>query len=244
MTGVLLKDAIWFISQLDPGDPRNASDEDVAAVAPLLSLQRMPRGEVLFRPRVVPRGVWAVRRGVVELAVGAGSNRRIVDVAKRGELVGMPYALLSRRADVTARTVTCVEAIFCRGDIRGLLDASPHLARLCLEKTSWQLLETRERIIELLGGTLAQRLARLLITESDEQRLPMSQSQIAQMLGAQRSSVNRALRSFEDQGVLRLRYASVEIVEPERLKAIAHSRGATAEAASRPTDPAPSPRLS
>ncbi|HEX2030710.1 MAG TPA: Crp/Fnr family transcriptional regulator [Actinomycetota bacterium] len=184
-------------------------------------MRRMARGEVLFAPGDVPNGAWAIRRGLVELSVGAGRGRGIVDIAKRGELVGLSYALLDRPADVTARTVTSVEALFLAMDVRRLLETTPSLARLLLQEMSRQVLETRARIRQLLGRTLSERIARLLMGEAEGRRLTVSQSAIAQMLGVQRSSVNRVLRSFEEQGWLRLSYASVEILDSGALEAMA-----------------------
>ncbi len=224
--GVAVKEAAWFIAQLESGDASRASDRDIATIAPLLASRRLSAGQVIFKAGGVPDGIWAIRRGLVELSVGAGRSRRIVDIAKPGQLVGLPYASLHRPADVTARALTTGDSLFLQ-EFDRLLQDSPQFARLSLRKVSSHIVETRARILELLGRTLPERLARLLITECEDGRLPVSQAHIAQMLGVQRSSVNRILRSLEEDRLVRLGYSRVEILEPERLERIAGSDGRT-----------------
>ena len=51
----------------------------------------------------------------------------------------------------------------------------------------------------------------------------MSQSELATMLGASRQSVNKQLRQFEDEGLIRLNYGTVVVLDRAGLEALASS---------------------
>jgi CRP-like cAMP-binding protein len=78
------------------------------------------------------------------------------------------------------------------------------------------------RVVELARGDLRTRIAALLVGETGATgviRLP--QATLAHLLGASRSSVNRILKEFENQGLLRVEYRRVEVLDVERLRAAA-----------------------
>lgn len=76
------------------------------------------------------------------------------------------------------------------------------------------------RLLELTTVDLRSQLAGLLIDETGGEpgtiRLPRSTR--TELLGASRPSVNRILKGFEAEGLLRLRYRQVEVVDVQGLR--------------------------
>jgi CRP-like cAMP-binding protein len=75
----------------------------------------------------------------------------------------------------------------------------------------------------------AQRLARRLLLMAGgygepgalRRVLKVSQEDLAMMLALSRQTVNQTLKQFELQGALQLRYAEIEIVDPDKLAVLA-----------------------
>jgi len=81
----------------------------------------------------------------------------------------------------------------------------------------------RNSDIDLLAGELGERssaggleaqIASVLLREADDQgEVRMTQSQLADLLGAQRSSVQRVLKSLAGAGLIELHYRRIELVD-------------------------------
>jgi len=82
---------------------------------------------------------------------------------------------------------------------------------------------------DVVSAPLPQRLARRLLAQAGtadpmmrvEVELRLSQSGLAQMLGASRSKVNAELRRLEQEGLLRLGYRRLYLLDVQRLCALA-----------------------
>lgn len=81
---------------------------------------------------------------------------------------------------------------------------------------------------DLAQLSLPQRLARRLLLVARDQhggrlapglpaRIRLSQEQLAQMLGVSRQTVNKALGSLAERGLLALHYGEIELLDPEAL---------------------------
>ena len=78
-----------------------------------------------------------------------------------------------------------------------------------------------------VGRPLAARVARRLCnlahgcgfdTHQPRHHLRLTQEQLARMLGTTRSGVNKVLREFEQQGLVRLHYGEIELLQPSTLR--------------------------
>lgn len=78
-----------------------------------------------------------------------------------------------------------------------------------------------------LGRPLSERVRRRLLhlaqgcgegTRQPRRHLRLTQEQLARMLGTARPGVNKVLREFEQQGLIRLHYGEIELLEPAALK--------------------------
>jgi CRP-like cAMP-binding protein len=194
-----------------------------------LSRVQLEAGSVLYASGTVPKGVWIIRHGAVEVSEGAGSTRSVVGILRKGEIAGDLYALLNNRPPFTARCIEKTECWFLSADdLRKLLAAHPSLAIAWLCNLAARLSRARGRVLVVVGGTLPQRLARLLLGEAEEGVLRAPQGTIAQMLGARRTSVNKILKGWERRGIVHLGYATVTVDDVDALRTIVgEGRGAS-----------------
>lgn len=191
---------------------------DLDALAGHLQRREFRRGEVLVRSDEVPPGVWIVRGGVVELAVGPRRRRSVVKLLRDGDVEGDVAIVLGQRTAHEARAVTDGSALHLdRRSFDQLLTDHPVIARRWLANCMQRLRQSDRRIVQLLGTSVQEQVARLLLDEAVDGAVSLPQETLAAMLGVRRQSLNKALKELELMGVVRLAYARVQVRDVYRL---------------------------
>jgi CRP-like cAMP-binding protein len=195
------------------------SPPDLDALAASLQSRKLPAGAVLFAAGSGPSGVWMIQSGHVELSVGSGRRRAVVEMLKPGDVDGDIPLLLRMPPPYTARAIDPVECLYLTADgFDRLLAQRAQVARRWLTSVATRLAHSQNRLLGLLGGTLTQQTARLLLDEADETgQIALPQRTLAAMLGAQRPSVNKVLRELAHQHLIELAYRSIRIMDRDGL---------------------------
>ena len=69
-------------------------------------------------------------------------------------------------------------------------------------------------LIDVLAGGLEAQLASVLLRQADDRgQVTLSQAQLAALLGVQRTSVQRVLKSLDDAGLVEVGYRRIELVD-------------------------------
>jgi CRP/FNR family transcriptional regulator, cAMP and macrophage regulator len=82
------------------------------------------------------------------------------------------------------------------------------------------------RLLALLGGSLAAQAASLLAEEAVDGRVELPQLTLAAMLGVARPSLNKVLKDLERDGLIKISYGTIEVLDRARLTARAPNRPA------------------
>lgn len=219
-----VRDAMWIMETLGTALTPSVTYEELGALAERLQRQRLERGQVLFKDGREPDGVWILTSGAVELSVKAGRARRIIQILKRGDTAGDAYLLLGIDPPCTARVVEEGEAFFINGqDVRTLIQRHAAICAVWLYNLACRVIQSRTRILEVLGESLRERVALVLTEEAQDHVLRLPQKAIAEMLGVQRTSLNKILKSFEAEALVELSYGKIVITNEKELLAIASS---------------------
>jgi CRP/FNR family transcriptional regulator, cAMP and macrophage regulator len=214
-----VRHAAWVARCVGRGDAAPLSPADITALATTLQTRSAAPGGVVFRSDQPATGVWIVRRGRVELAVGSGRRRAVVAVLRPGDVDGDIQLLLKANPPYTARALDEATLLFLpEADFEALLATRPTIARRWLYSVAARIAAGQERILELLGRSLPVQVPRLLDAEAIDGRVPLPQRTLAAMLGVQRPSLNKILKEFERDGLIAIRYAAIDIVNPTRLR--------------------------
>jgi CRP-like cAMP-binding protein len=217
-----VKDARWLVRNLSHHDSVDVADAAVDALASSFERQELARGQLLYEEGTIPAGAWAIRSGRVELSSRLGGKRSIVQILRAGAIAGDLPILLESPSMTTAHVGEEGSFLFVdTGSLRSLLKAHGDLSFLWLHNVSTELKAARIRILQLLGADLAQSVARVLVSEAVDERVDLPQSAIAELLGVQRTSVNRVLMTLGKSGVVDVSYGSVKIRDRVALTAIA-----------------------
>jgi len=165
-----------------------------------------------------------MRSGLVELVVGSGRRRSVVGLLRPGEVDGDLQLILGMAMPYAARAVEHSRVLVLEASrFEALLAEHPPIDRRWLSSIAARVASSQARIMQLLGRSLAEQTARLLLDESVEAKVGLPQRTLAAMLGAQRPSVNKVLRQFEDKQIISLGYGEVRILDTSALEKIAGS---------------------
>ena len=202
--------------------------EDREAFLALAHRRTFARDEVLCHEGDPADSLHLVERG--HLAVGgtlASGATATFTVLSPGDYFG-ELALLRADRRRTA-TVTALEPS------RTLAVAGTAFDRLCthnpgIERVVSVLLADRidilsRRLLETLYESLDRRVCRRLVDLADAYRdgdgavvIPLSQAQVADLVGATRPPVNQVLQRLADRDVVRLSRARIEVLDPAELR--------------------------
>ena len=214
--------AAWVAANLADAQRTPVTRADLDILGRHLIATIIERGEVLFDRGGVPRGVWILRSGAVELISGSGRDKAVVRILGPGEAVGDVQLIRGVPSMFKARAADHCESLFIPGaEFLELLASSATIARRWTSKLAVQVSRNHERITELLTSSLRARVVRFLLTESVDDAFSHSQSTIASMLGVHRSSVNEVLRELEASGAVEVGYRYISIMDREKLDQLA-----------------------
>lgn len=210
----LIRQAAWVARCVGRGAAAPLHPDDVATLAAMLSVRDFVTGSAVFKAGEAAGGVWIVRDGSVELSVGSGRRRAVVHLLHPGDVDGDIQLLLGMDMPYTGRALGDGTCLFMgRDDFEHLLATRPPIARRWLSSVAQRLAHSQARVLGLLGGSLTAQAARLLADEATGGQVALPQRTLAAMLGVQRPSLNKVLKELERDGLIRIGYASIEVLD-------------------------------
>jgi len=209
----------------------NLAPEPLQTFDSIRCVTAYPKGALLFVEGQAPVGIFLLCKGSVKMSVCAGSGKIVVvRMAKPGEILGLSATLSDRPYELTAETAEACQVSFVKQNayLRFLQD----YPEACFKVT--QQLSERYRLaceeVRWLGLLRAadQRLAKLLLDWStmhgkpeDYLELPLTQEDIAQLIGTARETVSRLFIHLKNEGVIDWAGPVLIIRNRSRLKDIA-----------------------
>jgi len=188
------------------------------------------KGEMIFAPTPNPNSVYLLEQGLVRIyrlsETGAEATFGYVSPGEVfGELV--LFGIASRESfaeSVTRSTVRKIpRAIFTR-----LLEARPSLVLHVTKQIGERLRRIESRVEQLVFRDVKSRVARILLELAEDfgRRegegvvigLPLTQGELATLVGSVRQTVNEALRQFEQAGWIQQLGRQLVIVKRDELQ--------------------------
>lgn len=176
--------------------------------------RRFTHGDSVVRQGEVQAALFLVRAGAVRLAAILPAGREVVvavlgpgDLFGETALLGEPSPVEARavgRAEVEALPLASLEAILARhpetaSELLRLLASRLHRTSAALEEAL--ALDVRTRVSSTLCGLAGRHGVRDRLGIRVE--LPITQEDLARMVGASRETVNRILGALSSQGLIR-----------------------------------------
>ncbi len=217
------RNAAWMARCVGRGELAPFSEAEITELIAVVGVTRYAAGAPLMQPGQQVAQIGLIVSGEVELYRRKTMRRVVLQVLRDGDVFGDIPVLCGKPAPFGARALTDVEAIMFEAPaLWQLLERNPQATRRFLFSLASRLERMQRRLLELTAGDLRHQVAALLVDETDDERatVRLSQSTIAELLGATRPSVNRVLKQLETDGILDLAYRRVEVADRTRLLAI------------------------
>lgn len=210
-------DNLW-IAALDPQDRQR--------VEPHLTPRRFTQGQMLYDAGEEVGEVWFPLQGLVSLMTLLDEDRTVETAAiGREGLVGVTCGPLNARASSRAVAqsdglAVCLDnALFAEA-----LENSQAMRQALSRFTESLFAQVQQTAACNAQHRLDERLARWLLTihdRSDDERLNLTQSAIAGMLGVRRATVSEVGASLEGRGLIRRGRGWVEVLDRPALESAA-----------------------
>ncbi|MCU0282837.1 MAG: Crp/Fnr family transcriptional regulator [Candidatus Nanopelagicales bacterium] len=209
----------------------SALDDDAAAAlrASMVEL-RLAKGDVLFAEGEPGEKLFLIETGKIKLGHAAPDGREsIIAVLGAGEMLG-ELSLFDpgpRTATATAVTATKVLSMSHEALLPWLV-GRPDLAVSLLAALARRLRRTNEALADLVFSDVPGRVAKALLELGAKfgEDTPagkvvnheLTQEELAQLVGASRETVNKALADFAQRGWVTIEQRSVTLLDVERLE--------------------------
>ncbi|WP_370617319.1 Crp/Fnr family transcriptional regulator [Mumia sp. Pv 4-285] len=204
-------------------------DEAAESLGSQMSSKRLRRGDVLFHEGDEGDELYIVADGKIKLGRSSADGREnLLAILGPGQMFGELSLFDPGPRSATATAVTDSELTsLSHDDLTKWLNDHPNVSRALLGQLASRLRRTNDVVADLVFSDVPGRVAKALIDLS--QRFgrkaddgihvhhDLTQEELAQLVGASRETVNKALADFAMRGWLRLEPRSVVIIEPDRL---------------------------
>lgn len=220
-------------------------EDDVVLAAPLfaemdrdnsraliesMSTVSFARGDVLFHEGDPGDRLFVIRAGKIKLGRRSTDGREnLLSILGPGEMFGELSLFDPGPRTATATVVADAElAELAHTDLIGWLELHPTVAKHLLKALAHRLRRTNEALADLVFSDVPGRVAKALLDLSTRFGEPtdegvrvahdLTQEELAQLVGASRETVNKALADFAARGWVRREGRAVVLLDSDRLE--------------------------
>lgn len=196
--------------------------------------KRIAANEVVFHKGAPGDQMFAIIGGRMKIVTLSDEGKEIVlAILAPGDVFG-EISLLDGRA----RTATVIAAengellILERHEFIPFLERHPKIAIKLLEEICKRLRVTDALIEDVVFLNLPMRLAKRLLFLAEQYGRPvqpgirigvkLSQQELGNMVGTSRESVNKQMRIWENEGLIRMNQGYITLLQPDKLKIPVH----------------------
>ena len=205
-------------------------DDGAAALQAGVTIVELARAERLFEEGASGNQLYVVLEGKIKLTRAAADGREnLLSVVGPGEMFGELSLFDPRPRTASAIAVTDSRlGALAHDDLRNWLTGRPDVALHLLQALAQRLRRANDVMADLVFTDVPGRVAKALLDLADrfgavrdeglQVNHDLTQEELAQLVGASRETVNKALADFAARGWLQLSAKSVLLIEPDRLR--------------------------
>lgn len=205
-------------------------DEQAAALLASMTRVELRRGQTLFTEGDAGDRLYVITSGKIKLGRSSADGREnLLAVLGPGEMFG-ELSLFDPGPRTATGTAVSDATLVALGhdDLRSWLATRPDVAQHLLRALAKRLRRTNEALADLVFSDVPGRVAKALLDLSERfgrqtdagvlVAHELTQEELAQLVGASRETVNKALADFAGRGWLRLEARAVVLLDVERLQ--------------------------
>jgi CRP-like cAMP-binding protein len=204
--------------------------EAAAALRSTMVEVNLSRGDELFVEGDPGDRLYVIVEGKFKLGTTSGDGREsLLAVLGPGEMFGELSLFDPGPRTATATAITDSKVLgLGHEDLGPWLEGRPGVSKALLEALAQRLRRTNEALADLVFSDVPGRVAKALLELSEKFGTrrddglyvshDMTQEELAQLVGASRETVNKALAEFAQRGWVKLEPRAVLLVDTERLE--------------------------
>ncbi len=205
-------------------------DESAEALLSSMSRTKVARGRELFKEGEQGDTLYVITDGKVKLGRRSADGREnLLAILGMGEMLGELSLFDPGARTATATAIADTElAGLAHADMTAFLSDRPEVAMTMLGALARRLRRTNEALGDLVFTDVPGRVAKALLDLSSRFGQPvedgvlvahdLTQEELAQLVGASRETVNKALADFSSRGWIKLEARAVTLLDVERLQ--------------------------
>ncbi|WP_392543288.1 Crp/Fnr family transcriptional regulator [Oryzobacter telluris] len=205
-------------------------DQTAESLIATMSPQRLERGDILFHEGDQGDRLYVIGEGKIKLGRTSTDGREnLLAILGPGEMFGELSLFDPGPRTATATAVAETQVVSMGHEqLKDFLSQRPGVATTLLAALARRLRRTNESLADLVFTDVPGRVAKALLDLAGRFGRPvedgvlvshdLTQEELAQLVGASRETVNKALADFASRGWLRLEARAVLLLDVERLK--------------------------
>ncbi|MGW7330523.1 Crp/Fnr family transcriptional regulator [Streptomyces sp. NPDC054840] len=214
--------------------------EHAAALRGLGIQVRYAPGDVILREHEPSTHAILLQEGIAKVVITADTGHEVIlGLREAPDIVGEMAALdgQPRSASVIAKTAVTT-TIVTAAQLNGFLNAHPEVLRTLVRILTARLRQSDQARLEMASQNVIQRIATQLVTlaeqlgtspggpDSPPSALPITQGELAAMVGASREAVAKALNLLRGQGAVTTSRGRIAVIDLPGLQQLAAGNNA------------------
>jgi len=205
------------------------NDEEAASLRASMTQVKVSKGHTLFKEGDEGDRLYVVLEGKLKLGTTSIDGREnLLSILGPGEMFGELSLFDPEPRTATATAVTDAKLLALAHDqVIGLVTRHPQASLELLRRLAQRLRKSNEILADLVFADVPGRVAKAIIDlgarfgQQKDDGLhvnhDLTQEELAQLVGASRETVNKALADFASRGWVRLEPRSVVVLDYERI---------------------------
>jgi CRP/FNR family cyclic AMP-dependent transcriptional regulator len=206
------------------------AEQERLALAEACRVRTFPPGEALFHQGDAGHALYILRSGQVKIVrLAPGGTETILAIRGAGECVGALSLVDGEPRATAAVALEEVEALVLpREEFRALVERRTEVAFAVMAALAQTARRRSEQVQDALLLDVPHRLAKKLLELAEQHgvatpegiqiRMPLTQGDLAQMVGAARPTVNKYLIRLQNEGILTAKRGKIVLHRPEALR--------------------------
>ena len=208
----------------------NLPDDALGRLGAAARRRSYRRGEVIFHQGDPGDSLHFLTDGRVKVVLDAETGEEaVIAILGPGDCFGELSLIDGEPRSATVETLESVQTLsLSRADFMAFIRSNPTATERMMVALAGMVRRADESMADLVFLDLEGRLVKKLLELADahgrkvdgaiEIELPMTQEDLAAMIGATRASVNKLLGFYEDRGAVQRRGRRIAIMDPDRLR--------------------------
>ena len=208
---------------------RGVSQPAVHRFRALMRTTKRRRGEWIFVLGDPADSIYFLQAGRMKItSLGEDGQEVLHEIIGPGEIFGDTSTILGIPRTTSAQTLE--PSMLCeisRNDFESLLTMYPEMSLQLLKSVGLRLKKSEAHLLNVICNDVSTRVREALLELMEFEpgadpnrpvRIGITQQDLANLIGASRQKTWQALKELQDLGVLRLRYRSILVTAPHRLR--------------------------